>query len=125
MRIDWGNKEQGWRVWPNGFDDPTDFTYQPDLPARRVTFHRDETRGWLEVDMAEMTEIDSLKVALADKQMLLDDAMRVQGQMFGLLRAFKDGTITIDRVNLTPTGYEIVPAVEAQAEQIASEADRG
>lgn len=124
MRIDWGGAEKGWRVWPGGFDEPQNYAFQLDIPAQRVTFHRDETRGWLEVDMAEMTEIDALKVRLADKQTALEDALGVQNQAFALIRGLVEGSIDRSRVTLHENGWTVQPAVEAQAEQIAQEADR-
>ncbi len=124
MLIDWGNRENGWRVWEHGFDDPPDYTFHPDLPPTRVTFHRDGTRGWLETDMAEMTEVDALKVRLADKQAALEEAIQQQAQMLFHIRAIKDGALSIGRIVMNENGYQIVDLPTAQAEQVASEADR-
>ncbi len=110
-------------MWPNGFDDPPEYTYQPDPPPQLVSFHRDGSRGWLEVvDMAEMTELDALKIKLADKQMIIDNASQFEQQTMAVLKGLKDGTLALERVVLTETGYQVIAAVEAEAEQVAREA---
>lgn len=108
-------------MWPTDFDG--DFTYQPDLPPIRVTFRRDGSRGWLEV--ADVDELEQVKVRLADKQIALEDALAVQGQAFALIRGLVDGTVDRSRVTLRDNGWTVEPAVVGEASAIAEEADRG
>ncbi len=109
-------------MWEHGFDDPPDYTFHPDLPSMRVRFCRDETRGWLEV--AEVDELEAVKVRLADKQIALEDALAVQGQAFALIRGLVDGTVDRARVTLRDNGWTVEPAVVSEANAVAKEADR-
>ncbi len=91
-----------------------------------VRFKHTPERGWLEVDeLAEMTEIDALKVRLAEKQMALDNAVQFEALAMSALRALKDGTLPLSRIVVSDNGFSIVPAVEEQAAAIAQQADGG
>ncbi len=125
MRIDWGNGNGGgWRVWPNGFDDPNDHEQVTTIPPQFVSFHREGSRGWLEVvDMAEMNQEQSLLAKLGEKQLALDNAISNEAQMMSLLRAIKAGTFDLNRLQFTQTGFTVLEAVELEAEAVAREAD--
>lgn len=73
--------------------------------------------------MAEMTEIDALKVKLADKQLVIDNASVFEATTMQMIAALKDGSLTLDRVEIGDHGYRIIPAVEAEAMQTARDAE--
>lgn len=73
--------------------------------------------------MAEMTELDALKVALADKQMSLDAAVRFEQTTLAVLRGLKDGTLSLERIVMTDTGYQLLSVAEVQAGDVARQAE--
>lgn len=72
--------------------------------------------------MAEMTELDALKVRYADKQTALENSQQVEAQAFALIRGLVDGTVDRSRVTVSDTGWTVTPVVQAEATAIANNA---
>lgn len=108
-------------MWAGDFT--TDYTVYPELAPRLVRFCRDAERGWLEeVDMAEMTELEQVKVLLADKQIAIEHATHFEQATLALLRGLIDGSIPLERLTVTGNTWSIESAAVQQAQDVAREA---
>jgi len=120
VRIDWDRR--GWRLWDTDFDGES--RIDPALQPLFVRFVHTPERGWLEVvDMAEMTEMQSLLAKLGEKQIALDNAVANETQMMTLLRAIKQGSFDLNRLQFNETGFTVLEAVEVEAEAVARDAE--
>jgi len=73
--------------------------------------------------MAEMTEMQSLLAKLGEKQIALDNAVANETQMMTLLRAIKQGSFDLNRLQFNETGFTVLEAVEVEAEAVARDAE--